>query len=131
MRTDLLAVSWGQGIVAMMFVLICVLLIMVILLQKGRGGGLSGAFGGVGGHSAFGAKTGDVFTWVTVALTFLFIVVAVVGNYVFVPPEPGLPPAAEITPAAAVPATPAKPSETTATPVQPIEIGTAESQPGG
>ena len=31
-------------------------LIVVILLQRGRGGGLAGAFGGMGGQSAFGTK---------------------------------------------------------------------------
>ena len=77
--------SVTQVIVGILLILICLLLIMVILLQKGRGGGLAGAFGGAGGHSAFGAKTGDVFTWITVGLTFAFILMAVIGNYVFVP----------------------------------------------
>jgi len=76
----------AQYLVAFAFILVCVLLIIVILLQKGRGGGLSGAFGGVGGHSAFGAKTGDVFTWITVALTFLFVLTAIIGVYLYVPP---------------------------------------------
>lgn len=83
---DILAVTTGQRIVAILMVLVCLLLILVILLQKGRGGGLAGAFGGTGGHSAFGAKTGDVFTWITVGLTFLFVLVAVIGNYQFRPP---------------------------------------------
>ncbi len=97
---DLLAAGWVRGFVTLMFVVTCTLLIIVILLQKGRGGGLAGAFGGTGGHSAFGAKTGDVFTWVTVGLTFLFIVVAVVGNYTFVPTTPvGATPPGSIGPA--------------------------------
>lgn len=74
-----------QGIVGALFMLVCILLILVVLVQKGRGGGLAGAFGGAGGHSAFGAKTGDVFTWVTIVLTAFFIGIAVVGNYAFVP----------------------------------------------
>ena len=32
------------------------LLIFIILLQRGRGGGLAGAFGGAGGQSALGTK---------------------------------------------------------------------------
>lgn len=83
---NLLAMTGLQIVVCFLFLIVCVLLMLVVLLQKGRGGGLSGAFGGVGGHSAFGAKTGDVFTWVTVGLTFAFIMMAVIGNYVFVPP---------------------------------------------
>ncbi len=85
METNMLAETAWQWVVAFLFVLVCLLLILVVLLQKGRGGGLSGAFGGVGGHTAFGAKTGDVFTWITVGLTFLFILSAVIGNYTFVP----------------------------------------------
>lgn len=115
MNELMLAVGWGQGVVAFLFLLVCALLILIILLQKGRGGGLSGAFGGVGGHSAFGAKTGDVFTWITVALTGLFILMAVVGNYVFVPPAP-------------------TPTVTQTTPNTPADSGTtpagSTSQPG-
>ena len=58
------------------FPIICILLILVILLQKGRGGGLGAAFGGAG-SSAFGTRTGDVFTWVTIVLTSLFLLVSV------------------------------------------------------
>ena len=36
-------------------------LIALVLIQRGRGGGLAGAFGGAGGQSAFGTKAGDVF----------------------------------------------------------------------
>jgi len=72
-------------LVGILFCLVCVLLILVILLQRGRGGGLSGAFGGAGGHSAFGAKTGDVFTWVTVGFVALYLLLAVIGNYAFRP----------------------------------------------
>ncbi|HAU37680.1 MAG TPA: preprotein translocase subunit SecG, partial [Phycisphaerales bacterium] len=62
-------------IVGMLFLIICVLLIVVVLLQKGRGGGLGAAFGGVG-SSAFGTRVGDVFTWVTIVLTALFLLAA-------------------------------------------------------
>ncbi|MCK4276794.1 MAG: chitobiase/beta-hexosaminidase C-terminal domain-containing protein, partial [Phycisphaerae bacterium] len=40
-------------------------------------GGLGAAFGGAG-SSAFGTRTGDVFTWVTIVLTSLFLVLAIV-----------------------------------------------------
>lgn len=97
--------SVTQTIVGVLLILVCILLILVVLVQKGRGGGLAGAFGGAGGHSAFGAKTGDVFTWITVALTFAFILMAVVGNYVFVPEKlQGPAPAAQNAPAPAAPA---------------------------
>ena len=41
-------------------------LILLILIQRGRGGGLAGAFGGMGGQSAFGTKAGDMFTKITI-----------------------------------------------------------------
>ena len=85
---DMLA-TWVHVAISTVFALVCILLILVILLQKGRGGGLAGAFGGGGGgYSAFGAKTGDVFTWVTVGLAFLFILVAMIGNWKYIPPAP-------------------------------------------
>ncbi len=69
---------------ATLFVIICVLLIVVVLLQRGRGGGLGAAFGG-GGGSAFGTRTGDVFTWVTIVLTALFLLLAIGVSFWFRP----------------------------------------------
>ncbi len=61
---------------SVLFSIICFLLIIVVLLQKGRGGGLGAALGGAG-TSAFGTKTGDVFTWVTIVLTGAFLLLAI------------------------------------------------------
>ena len=63
------------------FLIICFLLIMAVLLQKGRGGGLGAAFGG-GATSALGTRTGDVMTWVTIILTGLFLSLAIVTSLV-------------------------------------------------
>jgi len=87
----LVLASFWQGLAGVSFIVICLLLLFVVLIQKGRGGGLSGAFGGAGGHSAFGAKTGDVFTWITVVLAGLFILVSTGLNYVFLPQQSQLP----------------------------------------
>lgn len=63
-------------------ILVSLLLILVVLVQRGRGGGLSGAFGmGGGSQSAFGTKTGDVFTTVTVVLFAVFMIIAVWLNF--------------------------------------------------
>jgi len=61
------------------FVIVCTLMILLILIQKPRGGGLSGAFGGAGGdtQSMFGAKVGDMLTWATVFFFVAFLVLAV------------------------------------------------------
>ena len=52
-------------------------LILLVLVQRGRGGGLSGALGGMGGQSAFGAKAGDVFTRVTIVTAIFWILLCV------------------------------------------------------
>ena len=67
------------------FCIVCLFLIVIILLQRGRGGGLSGAFGGAGGQTPFGAKTGDVFTWITVVTTAVFLFLTIMLNFIFVP----------------------------------------------
>ena len=63
-----------------LFILVCLILIGLVLLQKGRGGGLSGAFGGGGGNTAFGAKTGDVLTWATATVFGIFVLLAIALN---------------------------------------------------
>ena len=62
------------------FIIVCLLLMLVILIQKGRGGGLSSAFGGAGGNTAFGSKTGDVLTWATSVIFAIFLLLAVALN---------------------------------------------------
>jgi preprotein translocase subunit SecG len=49
-------------------------LIMLVLVQRGRGGGLTGALGGMGGQSAFGSKAGDLFTRITMVMATFWIV---------------------------------------------------------
>ncbi len=85
------AMTAWQTVWALLALGICGLIILVVLLQRGRGGGLAGAFGGGGSSSAFGAKTGDVFTIVTVVLAAVFLVWFVVGNYSFIPGGPVVP----------------------------------------
>jgi preprotein translocase subunit SecG len=66
---------------SIILLLIGLLLIFVILLQRGRGGGLAGAFGGAGGQSAFGTKAGDVFTRITIGIAIAWVTMAVLTGY--------------------------------------------------
>lgn len=75
---------WAQGL-AIIFIVVCVFLILLVLLQKGRGGGLSSAFGGEGGQSAFGSKTGDVFTWITISVVVAFGLLAMILTKTYKP----------------------------------------------
>ncbi len=73
----LLAVGILMKFVAVLFILVCLILILVVLMQKGRGGGLSGAFAGGMASGLLGSKTGDFLTWVTVVLVGIFLLLAV------------------------------------------------------
>jgi preprotein translocase subunit SecG len=64
----------------LLLAVISALLILVVLLQRGRGGGLAGAFGGLGGQSAFGTKAGDVFTKITIGLVTAWVLLAGVSG---------------------------------------------------
>ena len=48
-----------RGTIMVVFILISLLVILVVLAQEGKGGGLAGAFGGAGAD-AFGVKAGTV-----------------------------------------------------------------------
>ena len=81
----ILAVTFIMNVVAVLFVICCVSLVLIILIQKGRGGGLSGAFGGAMASGILGSKTGDFLTWVTIALVGVFLTLAVVMGKFYKP----------------------------------------------
>ena len=58
---------------------IAIFLILVVLVQRGRGGGLAGALGGMGGQSAFGTKAGDTFTKITIWTAVVWILLCMVA----------------------------------------------------
>lgn len=72
--------SWVPDLLNFLILLIGLFLILLVLIQRGKGGGLSGAFGGVGGSSAFGTRAGDLFTRITigVATVWILLVMAMV-----------------------------------------------------
>jgi preprotein translocase subunit SecG len=64
------------GLLNVIIVILTVFLVGIILIQRGKGGGLAGAFGGMGGSSAFGTRTGDVFTKITVGVAIAWILLS-------------------------------------------------------
>jgi preprotein translocase subunit SecG len=74
----ILAAGWLSGILNTLVIVTGLLLIFIILIQRGKGGGLSGAFGGVGGSSAFGSRAGDLFTRITIILAAFWILLIMV-----------------------------------------------------
>jgi preprotein translocase subunit SecG len=62
-----------------LLLLVSIFLILLILVQRGKGGGLVGALGGMGGQSAFGAKAGGIFWATSVAAgVWIFLCIAAV-----------------------------------------------------
>ncbi len=145
-------ISFFVNLLAVFAIVVCLLLILIVLLQKGKGDGLAAAFGGAGGQSAFGSKTGDMFTWVTIGLVAVFLTSYSVLSCVYkaeryqeqtpvmnapanapAPTEPSTAPPAESTPE---PETPAPTTETPgnteatapATPPAPTEETTPEQE---
>jgi|SRR5690348_11640811 preprotein translocase subunit SecG len=49
-------VSWGAYILKPFFILNCLVLVIVVLLQSGKAADLAGAFGGAGSQTAFGPR---------------------------------------------------------------------------
>lgn len=91
MILPLAAVPFIMKIVATVWIIAAVVLILLVLIQKGRGGGLAGAFGGAGANSLMGTKTGDFLTWVTIGLVVVFLFLAVIlAKYYKPAPSSGL-----------------------------------------
>ena len=59
------------GFLLFIHVLTCILLVTVVLMQSGRGGGLTESFSSA--ESVFGAKTNEFMVKVTVGLTTVFL----------------------------------------------------------
>lgn len=76
----LFAVSGWSILLNTIILILSLLLMFIVLIQRGKGGGLAGAFGGVGGSSPFGSRAGDAFTRITLymaAVWVLFIMIHV------------------------------------------------------
>jgi preprotein translocase subunit SecG len=81
----LLAVSFLMKLVMVLFVLAAILLILVVLIQKGKGGGLSGALAGGAMGNVLGAKSKEPLTYFTIFLVCLFLVLAMVMSKFYRP----------------------------------------------
>lgn len=82
--------TWVVGLMVVLFIFISLLMVMIVLIQRPQGGGLSGAFGADAqgaGQTAFGAKTGDALTTGTILIFVVFIILSVVLNWTVRPPS--------------------------------------------
>ena len=86
--------SWVPNLLTVVLMVLSLFMILLVLIQRGKGGGLAGAFGGAGGSSAFGSRAGDTFTRITVvvaAIWILLIMIMVKVVHPAVPTEKGVP----------------------------------------
>jgi preprotein translocase subunit SecG len=79
-------------LLALMLSITAIFLILLVLIQRGRGGGLAGAFGGAGGQSAFGTKAGDLFTRITIGAAAFWLVLCAVSDKLLSAPDSKLSP---------------------------------------
>jgi preprotein translocase subunit SecG len=124
-------------LIVTLYVLVCLFLIGVILLQQGKGGDIAQAFGGGSSQAVFGARSGaTLLTRATSVLAALFVVLSLVltawgqrGSSSVVGGIDAPPPAA-LPAAAPAPATPA-PAQPAATPPSEAAPGTTTPPAGG
>jgi preprotein translocase subunit SecG len=79
-----------QILLMVVLLLTALFLIVLVLVQRGKGGGLAGAFGGMGGQSAFGTKAGDTFTKITIGVAAFWIVLCVLSVRLLTTSQGGL-----------------------------------------
>jgi len=78
--TTLMIAAITEKIFMLLLGVTALFLILLVLVQRGRGGGLAGALGGMGGSSAFGAKAGDVFTKITIGAATVWILLCIAAT---------------------------------------------------
>ena len=72
---SLIAVWWVCHLLNAVILVVGLLLMLIVLIQRGKGGGLAGAFGGAGGSSPFGSRAADAFVKITLYLAAVWVLV--------------------------------------------------------
>lgn len=73
------SISWLGYTLNGVLIALSLILMFIVLIQRGKGGGLAGAFGGPGGSSAFGSRAGDAFTKITLYLAAIWVLVIMIN----------------------------------------------------
>ncbi len=111
MNSPILAAGFFMNILLVIWILCSVALILIVLIQKGKGGGLSGAFGGGMATNILGANTKKPLTWFTIGMVVVFLFLAVLLAKFYprssvtevAPPAPANQPVAPTTPGTTTP----------------------------
>jgi len=59
-------------------IVLSLFMVLLILIQRGKGGGLVGALSGVGGSSPFGSRAGDTFTRITIYVAAIWLLLTMI-----------------------------------------------------
>jgi preprotein translocase subunit SecG len=88
--------TWGgwlayylPAILNVLILVIGLFMILLVLIQKGKGGGLAGAFGGAGGSSAFGSRMNDQFVQYTLITAAIWVLLIMLMAKIVQPPRRG------------------------------------------
>ena len=77
---------FGLFVMEILLFMCSLFLMALVLVQRGKGGGLTGALGGMGGQSAFGSKAGDAVTKITIVTAAIWIFLCMMTIALFNPP---------------------------------------------
>ena len=134
-----LGFRYSGGLLKAFFVMNCLVLIIVVLLQSGKAADLAGAFGGAGSQTAFGPRgaatiLSQATTWC--AIMFMLCALALVvrvdraagvgGSVIYDTQKPASKPATKPAPATSTPATTSVPA--TQQPQQQAPASTPQQQ---
>lgn len=71
-------VWWLSHLLNLIVLGLGLLLMLIVLIQRGKGGGLAGAFGGAGGSSPFGSRAADQFVKITLWFAGVWVLVIMI-----------------------------------------------------
>ena len=78
----LIAAWWLSHALNLIVLALGGMLMLIVLIQRGKGGGLAGAFGGAGGSSPFGSRAADQFVKITLWLAGVWVLVIMIHEKV-------------------------------------------------
>jgi preprotein translocase subunit SecG len=121
--------SWGGYVLTPFFVMNCLVLIIVVLLQSGKAADLAGAFGGAGSQTAFGPRgAATILSQATTWCAIMFMVCAL-AMVVKVDRAVGTSSGSSILEKVSKPAPAAKPAPVTPAPAAPQSSTPAQQAP--
>jgi len=75
------------GLLGVILFLLSLFLIFIILIQRGKGGGIAGSLTGTA-QSAFGARGGDILMWLTLTMTIIWILLCCITIFFYSRTQP-------------------------------------------